>query len=437
MKRMLLPALVFALLAAVPARAQDAGQKTDYLDVARLAMEAQIKIGDTLRQKGDLDGAMEAYRKAIALFEEAKRHAGTPRVHTKHVEVVPSDKPFNRPTRVVATENSVSLGLEWLASNQAADGRWDADAHGGGALNDVGVTALALSAFLGAGHTDRGEGSFVSSVRRGLRYLLTVQDKEGCFGPRVSQHFIYGHALSTLAVCDAYALTKNPRYREPAQRGLDFIARARNPYLAWRYAARSGENDTSVTICCVLALTAGKHAGLEVDPDAFVGARAWIDKMTDPNFGQVGYNFPGGTVARAEGTQDKFPPEKSQAMTAAGVLCRILCGEDPQKSGLIRKGVNLMLEHRPWWNTEAGTIDMYYWYLGTLAMFKVGGNAWRQWGANVDEAIVASQQRGDGPTAGSWDPAGAWGAIGGRVYSTALMTMCLEVFYRYDKAIKR
>jgi len=186
-----------------------------------------------------------------------------------------------------------------------------------------------------------------------------------------------------------------------------------------------------------MALKSGTNAGLKVDPDAFKGALAWIDKMTDPHSGRVGYNFPGGPVARIQGMQDKFPPEQSQAMTAAGVLGRILCGEDPQKSRLIRKGANLMLERRPWWDPEAGTIDMYYWYLGSLAMFQVGGNAWRQWGANIDEAIVERQHRGDGSNAGSWDPAGAWGTVGGRVYSTALMTMCLEVFYRYDKAVKR
>jgi hypothetical protein len=434
----MLPVLAFALLAAVPARSQDERGKTDYLDVARLAMEAQIKIGDTLRQKGDLDGAMEAYRQAIALFEEAKRRSEPVRV-VKRAEPkkVVADEPFSGPARSAAPDNAVTLGLEWLAAHQQRDGQWDCDAHGGGAVYDTGVTALAVLAFLGAGHTDRGDGAFAGNVRRGLRYLLMVQDDEGCFGARVSQNFIYAHALSTLAVTEAYATTKNPRYREPAQRGLDFIARARNPYMAWRYGVRTGENDTSVTICCVMALKSGQKAGFKVDPDAFKGALAWIDKMTDPDFGRVGYNMRGGAVARAQGLQDKFPAEKSQAMTAAGVLGRILCGEDPKSSAMIQKGVGLMLEHRPWWDTEAGTIDMYYWYLGTLAMFQVGGNAWRKWGENVDQAIVERQHRGEGANAGSWDPAGAWGPTGGRVYSTALMTMCLEVFYRYDKAVKR
>ena len=47
-------------------------------------------------------------------------------------------------------------------------------------------------------------------------------------------------------------------------------------------------------------------------------------------------------------------------------------------------------------------------------------------------AIVDSQ-REDGDFSGSWDPVGAWGNVGGRVYSTALMTLCLEVYYRYGR----
>ncbi|MGH7163454.1 MAG: hypothetical protein ACREID_08210, partial [Planctomycetota bacterium] len=247
-------------------------------------------------------------------------------------------------------------------------------------------------------------------------------------------HFIYGHAIATLAMSEAYWMTRNPRYKKPAQEGLNFIAMARNPYLAWRYDPRGGDNDTSVTGWCVMALKSGKFGGLDIDPDAFEGARLWVDKMTEPEYGQVGYNLIGGPPARPEGLQDKFPVEKSQSMTAVGILTRIFLGEDPRASELIRKGADLCVDKPPVWNATDGSIDMYYWYYATLALFQVGQTHWKKWNEAMKTAIVGSQHpKGSGSKTGSWDPLDPWGPDGGRVYSTACMVMCLEVYYRYDR----
>lgn len=348
------------------------------------------------------------------------------------------------------TDDKVLGGLRWLADHQDVDtdGRWDCDGFDkhdpaddrcdgpGGALYDVGVTGLSLLAFLGAGYTDRAasDNSFARNVREGLRFLLRSQDEEGCFGTRASQHFMYNHAIAALAVSEAYWMTRNVRYKKPAQDALNFIARARNPYLAWRYDPRGGENDTSVTGWMIMALKSGKFGGLEIDPDAFEGARTWIDKMTDPEFGQVGYNMPGGTSARPESMQDRFPPEKSQSMTAVGMLTRIFLGEDPRSSKMIRMGADLCLEHPPRWDPDSGEIDMYYWYYATLALFQVGGTHWKKWNQAMTEAIVRHQwPENSGSRTGSWDPIGPWGPDGGRVYSTACMVLCLEIYYRYDR----
>ncbi|MEM8884876.1 MAG: prenyltransferase/squalene oxidase repeat-containing protein [Planctomycetota bacterium] len=341
----------------------------------------------------------------------------------------------------------VDLGLRWLAEHQDKDGKWDCDDFAkhdpaddrcdgpGQPLYDVGVSSLALLAFLGAGHTDRGgpKARYAKNVRTGLRYLMRVQDDEGCFGARSSKHFMYNHAIATLAMCEAYWMTRNARYKRPAQKALDFIARARNPYGAWRYEPRGGENDLSVTGWMVMALKSGKYAGLVIDPDAFEGARRFVDKMTDPEFGNAGYDSQGGEAARPEGLQDRFPADKTASMTSVAVLTRIFLGEDPSKSAIIRKGVDICLERLPQWRDD-GSIDMYYWYYGTLAIFQVGGRAWREWNKAMIPAIVKQQHaEGSGSRTGSWDPVGPWGADGGRVYSTALMVMCLEVFYRYDR----
>jgi len=346
------------------------------------------------------------------------------------------------------TENAVELALRWLADHQDmdAEGGWDCDNFmrhdpandrcdgAGHPLYDVGVSGLALLAFLGANYTDRGTHPFARHVRAGLSYLIRSQDDEGCFGTRSSKHFMYNHAIATLAMAEAYWMTRNPRYKKPAQDGLDFISAARNPYLAWRYEPRGGVNDTSVTGWMVMALKSGKFGGLQIDPDAFEGARRWIDKVTDPDFGQVGYDAIGTGPARPEGLQERWPAEKSQSMTAVGMLVRIFLGEDPRTSEVIRKGADLCRERLPEWNPDDGSIDMYYWYYGTLAMFQVGGRHWVDWNKAMTKSIVGHQHpRDSGARTGSWDPLGPWGPDGGRVYATACLAMCLEVYYRYDK----
>jgi hypothetical protein len=86
---------------------------------------------------------------------------------------------------------------------------------------------------------------------------------------------------------------------------------------------------------------------------------------------------------------------------------------------------------------DDGSIDMYYWFFGTLALFQVGGEEWRAWSGALKDAVVARQHpAGSGSRTGSWDPIDPWGLTdGGRIYSTALQTLTLEVYYRYDGAL--
>ena len=339
---------------------------------------------------------------------------------------------------------AVSDGLDWLARHQASDGRWDCDGFAaqckdsrcsgpGEATHDPGVTGLALLCFLGRGDTHQ-SGDHKDVVKNGLRYLRAIQDSEGCFGTRTSGQYMYDHAIATLAMVEAYGMTMSPLLKDPAQRGIDFIHRARNPYLAWRYGIRDGDNDTSVTGWMVMALKSAKLADLVVEDGAIRDAVAWVDRVTEPEFGKVGYQSRGGPVARTTAMQTKFPADQSEALTAAGVLCRIFGGEDPERSEPVKKGLALLEKKLPRWDTDAGTIDMYYWYYGTLASFQGGGDVWRKWNAAMKTAIVDHQRHEkDRCERGSWDPEDPWAPEGGRVYATALMTLSLEVYYRYPR----
>jgi hypothetical protein len=345
-------------------------------------------------------------------------------------------------SRLKTAEDTARLGLDWLSRHQSPLGFWDCDGFSaqcrlnqcdgkGRAVNDTGVTGLALLAYLATGETPF-HGDRRKELRSATLWLMTNQDDEGCIGPRGDERFVYGHAIATQALSEAYGMTRSPFLEASAQRALDFIAKCQNPYLAWRYGVRPGDNDTSVSACMVLALFAGKKAGLSVEQTCFDGMKNWLEKVTETEYGRVGYTARGTGPARGEGTIDRFPPDKSESLTAAAIFCRMLMGEDPRKSEMIQKGVDLCVKVLPLWDTEQGSIDMYYWYWGTLSLFQVGGDSWPRWEEAIRCALVDSQRK-DGDEKGSWDPVGAWGKDGGRVYSTALATLSLEVYSRYPR----
>jgi hypothetical protein len=346
------------------------------------------------------------------------------------------------------TEKAVVAGLDWLQAHQSPDGFWDGDRFSdhcgrigasicdgaGHSTHDIGLTGLALLAFLGNNSTSS-SGPYRETVSRGVRWLRAQQDPDtGFIGPLAGRDFLYDHALATLALSEDYNFTRSPLLRSVVQNAVWAIQRARNPYGGWRYDAPPvGDSDTSVTGWMLFALCAAKDAGLEVDEAALEGGLSWIDEMTDPVTGRIGYDTFGSLSSRTP-ANDHFPREKGEAMTAVGLLCRIFLGQDLESTPVLRRHADLLLQCLPEWDAEGHGCDMYYWYYGTFALFQLGGVHWKRWESAMTDAVVRSQRR-DGDERGSWDPVGPWGSVGGRVYSTALMTLCLEVYYRYSRVM--
>ncbi len=342
----------------------------------------------------------------------------------------------------------VRRALDWLARHQDDDGKWDADGFmshckgprctgPGSPIHDVGLTGLALLAFLGDGNTLR-VGRYKENVKRGILWLKDQQDDEGLIGEKVGRSFMYSHIIAATALCEAYGLSRFRLLRRPVQKAVDYISNARNPYKAWRYYPRSGDNDSSVTGWAVIALASARSfedTGLKVSEDDFKGAIAWYDQMTDPNTGRVGYITRGSLPARPEELMDRFPAAKSESITAVALLARFFAGQDPRRDPVMIQHARLIAKKPPVWNPKDGSIDMYYWYYGSYALFQMGGSYWKGWNRKMKAAVVDSQIREKGCARGSWDPVGVWGREGGRVYSTAIMALCLEVYYRYSRLI--
>ncbi len=77
-----------------------------------------------------------------------------------------------------------------------------------------------------------------------------------------------------------------------------------------------------------------------------------------------------------------------------------------------------------------GEYNLYYWYYATLSLYQLQGAGWQRWNDALRTALVSRQVKA-GPLAGSWDTSNVWGGHGGRVYTTAVATLTLEVYYRF------
>lgn len=338
---------------------------------------------------------------------------------------------------------ALDLALQWLCDHQARDGRWSgAGFHEHNSLgrtcacdgpgfdiHDVGLTGLALLALMADGSSPR-HGRHAEPVRRGLSWLIGRQDPGGLIGSAHGPGFIYDHAIATQALCEAVALCDGALLRRAGQAAIDMCLRARNPYSAWRYELLpDGKNDTSITAWMVAALKAGQDAGLVVEQAAFAGALSWIVEASDSDTGRCGYDSKGTLSARVPGVNDFFPSEHGEALTAAALLCRMQMGADEATEPMLLKHAALLRAKLPEWNPGNLSVDMYYWFYGSQAMARRGGQDWALWSKAIGNAAITGQ-RTDGDFAGSWDPIDAWGYSGGRIYATALLALCLEAPFR-------
>lgn len=315
------------------------------------------------------------------------------------------------------TEDAVALGLKWLAKQQKSNGSWSLVgpySQGGASENATAATALALNAFLGAGSTHL-EGEYVANVKLGLAYLVRKQNSDGFFpDPREpSRQQMYAQALATIAVTEAYGMSRDEDLKVAAQRAMKYAAWSQSKLRGWRYNPRE-DADLSVTGWFVMAMITGKMAGLEVDEAKLQMVNEFLDSVSRDDKSRYSY--------------DDFEPP-SLSMTAEGLLCRIYLGW-PRTHPALLKGIrDDLLPATP--SLDAGSYSVYYWYYATQVLHHVGEAPWETWNQDMRRVIPALQEK-NGREAGSWNPnLDAFGAAGGRLYTTCLSLYCLEVYYRH------
>lgn len=353
------------------------------------------------------------------------------------------------------TEDAVHMGLAWLVKVQDTDGRWDSDgymlhyipdassseryAEGiGMSRNDLALTGLCMLAFTGAGYTDA-EGPYRQTVKRAREFILSSQRvADGGFGLEEARFTVtmYAHALCTFAITDLYLVTGDEKLRMPMRRALDYLLSMQGETGGWDYDQRypgtretfepSGRNDLSISGWAIMALVAAREANFEIPQQNLDRLAQFMKDCTRED---------GDAIYANKGTR---AGDRGLAMMAVSNVCRRLLGE-PASSSIQQKQHKRMAARPPEWSDAANLhgSNMYYWYYGTIAMMlskdtKEGDARWRQWNIALKRTLLDKQVK-TGARRGSFDPVSHWARhAGGRVYSTAICVLNLEIYYRYE-----
>ena len=329
------------------------------------------------------------------------------------------------------TERAVRAALGWLAQAQSENGGWDAsrfgagverrvlgeDRRGAGQNADTGVTGLALLAFLGSGHTHR-HGDYKHEVASGLEYLRQRQRSDGALhGDAQLFARMYCHSMATFAVCEALALTKDQRLEPMARAAVRYTLSMQHPSDGgWRYR-RGDTGDTSQLGWQLMTLKSAELAGIDIPATSWSLVERYLRRVRRGNTGGLA----------------SYRPEApaSRTMTAEALFCRQLLLQSGY-GGISGSELNEALRWVSQEQPSSALRNLYYWYYATLALHhakdesEISGQVWEDWNRSLTTVLLTTQQND-----GSWPEDTTWGGYGGRVYTTALSAMCLEVYYRY------
>jgi len=324
-------------------------------------------------------------------------------------------EPENLPNPQVGkdiTEHAVMQALDWFSKNQEPDGLWSIQKHGGQRGHDNAATAFALLSYLGWGAKHTEPGKYQQNVKDALKWLVEQQAKDGGFTNQ-KHNGMYDQGVVTLALAEAYGATKDKQLKEPLKLAVSFIIEAQNQnHGAWDYRPKSPRIDSSISAWQLAALYSARTAGLEIPDRPFELAEKWLDAVgAGRHRGIYGYDK----------RQYKTP-----AMVAAGLYSQQILGVSPDHPRM-QESVKHLSQHMPTIRNR----DFYYWYYATLSLFQHQGPTWSEWNQEM-KPIWSNLQETDGPNAGSWAPRGGnhMGDMG-RVITTALATLSLEVYYRH------
>jgi hypothetical protein len=310
------------------------------------------------------------------------------------------------------TEAAVELALAWLAKQQNEQGFWQFD--GSQKADKVAATGMCLLPFLAVGETHLSGKKYKETVKRGIDYLKSLIKANGQF----DYAGMYSQAIATMALCEAAGLTRDASLKEVAKKAVDFIVEAQVDEGSWGYTAgRSG--DTSIVGWQIQALRSAELAHIPIPPKCFEKAGEFLVSVSSDKGVTYGYRAPGPT----------------HTLTAVGLLSRQSMGWTARNPSLLC-GVDYLWTKFP---PKDGEWDMYYYYYATQVVHLVGGPAWqRDWNPVMRGVLLKKQMTQKNATEAQQADVGSWSKDGGHIGSacgklgtTALACLTLQVYYRY------
>ena len=316
------------------------------------------------------------------------------------------------------TERAVHLALQWLSARQSEDGSWAINSDNAKpSLNVNGATGLAALPFLAANCLDS-TSEYKDAVENGLNYLIqrckTGEDFKGVRYCEPGEP-LYNHALATLALGEAYAMTRNKAYLEPAQGGLEYILSCQNPDSGVGEDASHPQDNIANAYWNVETLRVyfNFHIYNESNYDnlckTIQNVRRFLDSVQN-------------ATDDARLASDSIMPKAAQEILLRMYLYRFDSIPD------LRRSVERLCKSGP-------TNDSYYNYIVTQILFNYGDKPWKEWNAAMREKLINAQIQ-TGTDAGSWDflneehnqnevfPSSP-------LIDTALSALTLEIYYRY------
>jgi hypothetical protein len=339
---------------------------------------------------------------------------------------------------------SIARGLEWLSNNQENDGSWRLSpieesstsprTDPMAADEPLAATALALLPFLAEGVTHKRSSNTSNqfsrsrtSVERGLDFMMRAQavtPGESNAGRNGSP---MGHALRTLALAEAYGLSKDEKLKPPLKSAIRTLLNAQEGASGgWQDQAESPA-ELMPTAWNVMALRNAQYAHVPVPKKALERAEDFVEdcrvgRESSPK--AVYANSPGGnatpiTTAMGLFVRQILGCQRNEADVAAG-CDSIMTNLPPERGETVGSG-------ETWGDRE-------YYFFATQVLRNREGDDFDLWNHLVRDHLVVTQET-EGPSGGSWSPLGE--TLGetpslrtSRIYATAISLLTLQVYHR-------